>query len=380
MADPMWNEWAFWLKDPESVRNLAFTIGSIAAVIGGAVGLVLATLRSIAAMRQARAASETQVTKLLTDAIGFLADKDKLELRIGAIYSLERIAQKSKADLYRVLEILYAFLRENTSRRGAESDESPTIIPPDIQACLDVVARNPPPRTIFKRRAARLTLANVNLRSVDLRGAHLRGVHLLGADLRGADLSNSDLRRATLSKAMLNGARLQSCKLNGAELTETDFQDCQLEGAVLDLVKASNAAFNRANLQSARFDRAYLRGAKFTDANLTKADFSGSDVSEALFINANIAETDFRDRQISKGQSGSAVYPTNLVGADFTGANRELAKFQPPKSSFIPQTKVAYRWLVHRLIKPTINGCRRCILSIRNVYRRWVLRFRQSAR
>jgi hypothetical protein len=44
VADPTWNEWAFWLKDPESVRNLAFTVGSIAAIVGGTVGIVLATI------------------------------------------------------------------------------------------------------------------------------------------------------------------------------------------------------------------------------------------------------------------------------------------------------------------------------------------------
>jgi hypothetical protein len=136
MADSAWNEWSFWLKDPESVRNLAFTVGSIAAIVGGAVGLLLATMRNLAAMRQARAAIETQVTKLLTDAIGFLADKGKLELRLGAIYSLERIAQKSRTDKYRILEILYAFLRENTTCPADQS--SPAIIrtPPDIQDVL----------------------------------------------------------------------------------------------------------------------------------------------------------------------------------------------------------------------------------------------------
>jgi hypothetical protein len=34
---PSWNEWEFWLKDPESVRNLAFTVGSIAAIVGGTI-------------------------------------------------------------------------------------------------------------------------------------------------------------------------------------------------------------------------------------------------------------------------------------------------------------------------------------------------------
>jgi hypothetical protein len=123
MASPNWNEWSFWLKDPESIRNLAFIFGSIAAILGGTYGVVLATLRSVAAMRQARAATDAQVTELFMSAIGFLADKRKVELRLGAIYALERIAQKSRIDRYRVLEILYAFLRERTREPvvGADS-------------------------------------------------------------------------------------------------------------------------------------------------------------------------------------------------------------------------------------------------------------------
>jgi hypothetical protein len=106
-------------------------------------------VRSIAAMRQAGAALEAHVTKLLTDAIGFLADKDKLELRLGAIYALERIAQKSRTDRSRVLEILYAFIRENTKRQTTSEPSAVKQISPDIQACLDVIARKPTPEGIF---------------------------------------------------------------------------------------------------------------------------------------------------------------------------------------------------------------------------------------
>jgi uncharacterized protein YjbI with pentapeptide repeats len=327
---PSWNEWEFWLKDPESVRNLAFTIGSIAAIVGGIVGIVLAMMRSVAAMRQANAALETQVTKLLTDSIGFLADRDKLELRLGAIYALERIAQKSRTDRSRVLEILYAFIRENT-KRVAGDESAARQIQPDIQACLDVIARNRPARVYLGRDSARLTLANADLRSVDLRGAQLRKVHLAGADLRGADLSQSDLREANLIGANLGSTTLRGSRLAYADLTKADLLGCDLRGAKLNSAKLVGAILAEAKLAESEFFQANLESASLLNADLHDAKFNGANLTNANLSNANLIGTDFRYyRETQGGGPGRSEksYPTILLGTDFSGADRSVAKFE----------------------------------------------------
>jgi uncharacterized protein YjbI with pentapeptide repeats len=331
--NPSWNEWGFWLKDPESIRNLAFTIGSIAAIVGGAITVVLASMRSIAAMRQANAATETQITQLFTDAIGFLADKEKLELRLGAIYTLERIMKKSRGDRFRVLEILYSYLRENTSKRLMEGAEDQKGIAPDIQACLDVIARNAPPRPLLRKPRARLTLANADLHGVDLSGATLRRAILPGANLTGANLSHADLRGAILTGANLRAAQLQHCRFDGAELTQANMREGKLQNASLDFADVNGAVFADANLQKASLYRATAKGAIFSHANLAKATFSGADVSDAFITDCNLAGCNFRHaREIrAAGQSVMiTTYRTQLVGTDFSGSSREHALFTEP--------------------------------------------------
>lgn len=353
MPGPAWNQWSFWSKDPESIRNLAFTIGSIAAIIGGAIGILLATIRSIAAMKQARAATDAQVTKLLIDAIGFLADKEKIELRLGAIYSLERIARKSRTDKERVLEILYAFLRENTTHPPGASIVAPIRTPPDIQACLDVIARNPPPTAIWGKRLTRLTLANIDLRNVDLQGAKLRRVYLSGADLRGANFDKADLRSSNLTKARLQGARLQNCRLNDSDLVEADFEDCQLEGTNLTSAKLAGATFDRAKLQNAILERTDLRRATFVEADLTKASFRGSNLSEAKFRKANLIDTDFRywrgEGAAASGPATKAVHETILTGADFSETHRTLARFEPETDAVLRSVKSTITRMLQKL-------------------------------
>lgn len=62
---------------------------------------------------------DKNVTDRFSKAVEMLADKEKLEVRLGGIYSLERIARDSKADHAVVMEVLTAFVRA----RGAPEEE-----------------------------------------------------------------------------------------------------------------------------------------------------------------------------------------------------------------------------------------------------------------
>jgi uncharacterized protein YjbI with pentapeptide repeats len=357
MPDPSWNEWQFWVKDSESVRNLAFTIGSIAAIIGGTIGIVLATIRSVAAWRQSRAALETQVTQLFVNAIEFLADSKKIELRIGAIYSLERIAQNSRTDRSRVMEVLYAFLREGTVKKIMDEPEtisSTRTLPADIQACLDVIARNPARRGLLSgllnRSTARLSLEDIDLRHADLRGAKFRKASLAGVDLTDADLRDADFREADLSDATLVNVKLQASKLTDADLSGANIENANLGGAKLRLAKLNGAIFNRADLSHADLDRANLKEASFLNANLSHASFRGADLTRAKFSGSLLTETDFRDSLETKAAQGSVTtiaYPTKLDGADFTDVDRTKAKFQIPALGVVELLRLLKQFL-HR--------------------------------
>jgi hypothetical protein len=121
-----------------------------------------------------------QVTYRYTKAVEQLGS-DKLDVRIGGIYALERVARDSARDHPTVMEVLTAFIREHSHEQWPPSDhpasrgQEPSTRP-DVQAALTVVGRRDPDRDI---------------QWIDLTGAHLTGAHLTRADLTRAHLSGA---------------------------------------------------------------------------------------------------------------------------------------------------------------------------------------------
>src|SRR6516165_12078977 len=97
------------------------------------------------ALRAVELTEQGQVTDRYTKAIEQLGS-DKLDVRIGGIYALERIALDSPRDHPTVFEVLAAFVREHSAEqwppekeRGAELSERATR--PDVQAVMSVIGR-----------------------------------------------------------------------------------------------------------------------------------------------------------------------------------------------------------------------------------------------
>jgi len=188
-----------------------------------AVGALVYTARNFTLSR------EGQVTDRYTKAIEQLGS-DKLDVRIGGIYALERVARDSSRDHPTVMEVLTAFIREHSNEPWPPSDpgglERERSTRPDVQAAVTVVGRRDAERDI---------------RLIDLTGADLTGADLTRAILLRADLTRAILLRADLTRADLHGATLI-----GADLTRADLHGADLHGAYLT--------------------GAYLTGADFTDA------------------------------------------------------------------------------------------------------------------
>jgi hypothetical protein len=138
--------------------------------------------------------------------------KINLEVRLGGIYALERIARDSPTDHWTIMEVLSTYVRENspaTINAGKSSGGHPSqriTTPPevareqhlraDIQAILKVVGR----RTIHYDPAGL---------QVDLTNANLNGAHLYGAHLERALFDGAHLERARFDGAHLEGAYIR---------------------------------------------------------------------------------------------------------------------------------------------------------------------------
>jgi hypothetical protein len=208
-----------------------------------AAGALLFTARSFTLSR------EGQVTDRYTKAVEQLGS-DKLDVRIGGIYALERVSRDSDKDHPIVMEVLTAFIREHSQEpwpvnaSGLQHGGKKTR--PDVQAAVTVVGR----------RDAKRDILPTDLAGANLAGAVLYRANLTHANLTGADLTGADLTYVNLSIAILTGADLTDANLGIAKLTYM-------------------------NLTYVNLTRANLSGADLTGANLTGATLTGADLDGA---------------------------------------------------------------------------------------------------
>ncbi|MEA5505745.1 pentapeptide repeat-containing protein [Halotia wernerae UHCC 0503] len=289
---------------------------------------------------------------------------ERIETRTGAIYVLERIAQDFPQEHWTIMEILAAFVRENTPiredepasgeelrsihlsrHRNRERQTEPKIqeaspkIRRDVQAALTVIGRRNFQQEQDNQkldlrhtdiRQADLLGANLqraDLRGADLCGANLRSADLCGADLEGAKLTESILYEARLLKANLRGANLCWANLNRANLCWANLRGANLLGASLRAANLQEANLYKANLQQATLKVANLSGAKLFLANLQGAKLGKANLHLSGLIGANLSGANLNAANLSGANLNAAklhhteVFFANLTEASLTEAD-----------------------------------------------------------
>jgi len=211
-----------------------------------------------AALKNAVIAEDKQITERFAKAIEQLGS-EKIEVRLGAIYTLERIAKDSAKDHWTIMEILTAFVRENAPRKPEEENTENTQQTPkirtDIQAALTVIGRR---NCENDKENQRLDLNNIDIRGVDLINANCERVDFIHSNLEGA---------------LLNKASLQNAYFNSANLKTVDFSEANLQKVDLSGANLVNANFYRANLQGS-----FLQGTNLYLANLFQSKLQGANL------------------------------------------------------------------------------------------------------
>jgi hypothetical protein len=180
---------------------------------------------------------EGQITERFTRAVEQLAS-DKLDIRLGGIFALERIAYDSKTHHEPVMEVLTTFLREHArwepdpvatraspgSRRKTSPVENQPALNPlraDFQAVVTVVGR----RDLRHSPNYSPDFSDVDMRMANLYGANLTRASFIDSHLEGAWLANARLQFADLSRAHLRWAYMGGAKFDGAILLGADLRD-----------------------------------------------------------------------------------------------------------------------------------------------------------
>lgn len=301
---------------------------------------------------------ERRITETYSKAVEQLAHAN-IEVRLGGIYTLERISRESPKDYWTIMETLTAFVRDRArqqepdgttlgtmARFCVDNEAAQTRKRPltDIAAVLAIIVR----RDRENQRRERDNGWRFDLRETDLRGADLEGVNLREANLRGANLSQANLRRADLSVADLSEANLQGADLMGAnlngypvlrrtyrlendtyiedvhsELGRTSLWKANLEDAGLIHTHLEDANLTEArlggkimigdaHLQRAWLRKAHLEGAKLLRVNLEEADLSGANLTGAMFVSVKARGADLRDAHLE----GAKLRGADLEGVD----------------------------------------------------------------
>lgn len=379
--------------DPDDHRWRYLSITAFLAALGALIAVPFSLVRVYVNERQARTAEEGLLTERITRAVEQLgAEKTvkrivdgvteeytepNLEVRLGAIYALERISQDSLRDHIPIMETLCAYVRNNARAEAAKNfplgpfperieDDDPNAVekrairaqminlrrqnwidwldglgpfqPPrdDVAAVLKVIARRspahrthedaaePPFRLDFTRaNLQRCDLTNLDFVGADMRYARLEGANLRGAEMEGANLSEAKMDGANLSEAKIKGAKLRWANMEGAELFrakmegaylfQAKMEGANLIGAKMEDANLRGARMEGANLGSAKMEGAYLAGTKMEGAYLSGTKISAAHLSAAVLRSADLRGVTFDD--------------SLLRSVDFTGA-RDLTQTQ----------------------------------------------------
>lgn len=295
----------------------------------------------------------------------------ELEIRLGGIYALERIANESEKDYWPIMEILTAYVRKNSSvdvienknvkllaidiqaNESKQKEVSETKkIALDIQAVLTIIGRRKyslykDEYTLNLRRTnlqgANLCLSDfngVNLERANLSDSNLQWAKIRGTNLKEADLKDADLQKCDLRGSNLRGADLRATNnlevttnLEGADLRDSDLVDAKLCGANLIDAKLEKASLNGAFLKEADFTRANLRGGhlKNADADLKGTKFKWAHFEEAQLpwanlSGANLRMTHFEEANLIGVLEEAYLQVASLEGTDLQKANLKGAK------------------------------------------------------
>ena len=194
-----------------------------------------------------------------------------LEVRIGAIYALERIAKDSLRDHIQIMEILCAYIRENAPAKNTEAELNvgdPTPRPrSDIQAAISIIGRR-------SEEQSRLEW-NQKFR-LDLRNCDLSGV-----DFRNRNFSAAMFHRSRFEGALFRNSKLVGTQFHASLLNFADFFGAELRGTIFDLATL-NLPEPRPGGMNETINMGEIYGISLAGADVTAVDYFGEPETQNL--------------------------------------------------------------------------------------------------
>jgi hypothetical protein len=227
--------------------------------VGGLLVLIGASAGVAVSLREISLGREGQITERFTRAIDQIGS-ERVEVRVGGLFALERIVKNSVPDRKAIGEVLATFVNSRLPWEEKEDGE-------EIDA-----APLPPGRTPKGILYARAPDVHAAMTVLGRGGFHLdyqekkEGIILLNVDLGTAFLPDLVYDFFAVAHCNLNNASFEDCSFRKA-----NFIDCNLRGVRL----------RNANLEGAVFDGVNLEYAKLAGTNLKDAEFENTKLNNA---------------------------------------------------------------------------------------------------
>jgi len=264
-------------------------ISMLLALLAG-LFLIMKRIKDIGDM--AKSDKEFQINASFAKAVEQLGTY-KLEVQLGGIFAMEKIATISPDTHWMVVETLTGYVRENArwEENNAIGDQADNIngqtkntkhigIPSDIQSILTILGRRQwAEEELLNLRF--LNLRKTNLEKLDMRGAIFERANFRGGNLAKSNLSLTRLAGAFLGEVDLNGANLAKADLRGANLIKSNLRNANLKGADLTGANLFHADLSGANLTNAKLD----------DTNLSKVNLQKGSLGNIDLTSANLTNT-----------------------------------------------------------------------------------------
>jgi Pentapeptide repeats (8 copies) len=255
------------------------SVGILFGVLFTAASLIATALTWRTGQDDLRTAQQGQITERYTQATQQLGSPQR-EVRLSAIYALERISHDSPRDQPTITDVLAAFAREHDPAPAIPSAKLPAEPDTDVLAALTVVGRLPPPTHPGTGTGPGT--------GVDLHGIRTPHAQLPAATLTRATLTRANLTDANLTQANLNNADLDHADLDHANLDHANLGDANLFFTNLFFADLDHANLTGAHLFFAHLDNADLTGADLTGAGLNNADLTGANLTGAHLGGADL--------------------------------------------------------------------------------------------
>ena len=185
-------------------------------------------------------------------------ENEKLSARLGAIYTLGRIADESLKDYWPTMETLAAFVSERRQPPSHEEimrDDQPSRVPADVNAALHIIGR----RSVEGIKAHESTDQRIDLSYLECYQATLRNCNFSFLNFSGSSFYQARFFDCIFFDTLFFNAFMNDVQFDRG----TVFQECRFEDVKL----------KDADLTGVVFMETHLLGATLKNACVIAADF-----------------------------------------------------------------------------------------------------------